>query len=384
MNKSLEYQFKQQLASYLDTTAEHIYLYYKGRVALYAILQAMQVGKGDEVILPAFTCVVVSNAIKYLGATPVYTDIDPDTYNADIAGIEKAISPRTKVIICQNTFGLSSNVDAIHRLARQHHIYTIEDCTHGFGGTYKGKPNGTYCDAAFYSTQWNKPFSTGVGGFAFIQNEMLEQNLAAINSRLERPSVKNTLSLGMLYFVREKLLSDKCYWHMISLYRWLSKHQLVQGSSSGIELCSLTQPQHYFKAMSAIQMKKGLQNIKKLPYMMQLRKHNARLYNDYLLKHNKTFVNPQLFPDHAFLKYPVLVWQKDKVLTLAEKQHIPLGEWFCSPIHPVRENWETWNLHAKDFPVAMEKSQQILNLPTDEKNIEKILQFLDNINEFLV
>jgi hypothetical protein len=84
------------------------------------------------------------------------------------------------------------------------------------------------------------------------------------------------------------------------------------------------------------------------------------------------------------LKYPVLVWQKDKVLTLAEKQHIPLGEWFCSPIHPVRENWETWNLHAKDFPVAMEKSQQILNLPTDEKNIEKILQFLDNINEFLV
>ena len=55
MNKSLEYQFKQQLASYLDTTADHIYLYYKGRVALYAILQAMQVGKGDEVILPAFT-----------------------------------------------------------------------------------------------------------------------------------------------------------------------------------------------------------------------------------------------------------------------------------------------------------------------------------------
>ena len=83
MNKSLEYQFKQQLASYLDTTADHIYLYYKGRVALYAILQAMQVGKGDEVILPAFTCVVVPNAIKYLGATPVYTDIDPDTYTID-------------------------------------------------------------------------------------------------------------------------------------------------------------------------------------------------------------------------------------------------------------------------------------------------------------
>ena len=384
MNKSLEYQFKQQLASYLDTTADHIYLYYKGRVALYAILQAMQVGKGDEVILPAFTCVVVPNAIKYLGATPVYVDIDPHTYNADIAGIEKAISPRTKVIICQNTFGLSSNVDAIHRLARQHHIHTIEDCTHGFGGTYKGKPNGTYCDAAFFSTQWNKPFSTGVGGFAFIQDKTLEQNLAIVNSNLEQPAIKDTMSLRMLYFVREKLLSEKRYWNMVAIYRWLSKHQLVQGSSSGMEICSVAQPNHYFKAMSAIQMKKGLQNVKKLPGIMQLRKHNARLYNDYLLKHNKTFVNPQLFPDHAFLKFPVLVKQRERVLALAEKQHIPLGEWFCSPIHPVRENWETWNLHAKDFPVAMEKSRQILNLPTDEKNIEKILQFLDNINEFLV
>ena len=184
MKKDIAQQYKTAIATYLNTSSEHIYLYYKGRVALYAILKAMQVQQGDEVIIPAFTCVVVPNAIKYLGATPVYVDIDPVTYNADMQCLKRAITEHTKVIICQNTFGLSSNVEEIQSLARSRQIYTIEDCTHGFGGTYHGKPNGSYCDAAFYSTQWNKPFSTGVGGFALVQNQMLQQRMTEVNNQL--------------------------------------------------------------------------------------------------------------------------------------------------------------------------------------------------------
>ena len=128
----------------------------------------MGVKDNDEVILPAFTCVVVPNAIMYLKAKPVYIDINPETYNISIEKIDEAITENTKVIICQNTFGLSSNIEDIIQIAKKNNLFTIEDCTHGFGGYDNGKPNGTYCDAAFYSTQWNKPFSTGIGGFLVV------------------------------------------------------------------------------------------------------------------------------------------------------------------------------------------------------------------------
>ncbi|MCB0824080.1 MAG: aminotransferase class I/II-fold pyridoxal phosphate-dependent enzyme, partial [Bacteroidales bacterium] len=152
--------YKEALASTLKN--ENIFLYWKGRVALFALLKAMGVSAGDEVILPGFTCVVVPNAIKYLGATPVYVDVLKEPMNPDVRNYENAISPKTKVIITQNTFGLSFEVDKIAALAKAKNIYSIEDCTHGFGGTFNGKPNGSYCDAAFFSTQWNKPFSTGI------------------------------------------------------------------------------------------------------------------------------------------------------------------------------------------------------------------------------
>lgn len=384
MKRDIEHQYKTSIAAYLHTSPDHIHLYYKGRVALYAILKAMDVHPGDEVVIPAFTCVVVPNAIKYLGATPVYVDIDPVTYNADLQCLQQAITERTKVIICQNTFGLSSNVEQIQALAHSRRIYTIEDCTHGFGGSYHGKPNGSYCDAAFYSTQWNKPFSTGVGGFAWVQNPELASKIAAVNSQMEPTTRKDTLSLSMLYFVREKILTEKRYWWMIRLYRWLSRHNLVQGSSGGAELISTLMPDHYFKALSPTQMKKGLQNLQHLGDALNLRKSNARIYNDYLRQHGKTAVNPALFDDHSFLKFPLLVSQREKVLEMAEKKHIPLGEWFCSPIHPVCEHWEQWDLQGDKYPIAVEKASQMLNLPTDEKNPDKVIHFLEEINDYIL
>ena len=115
---------------------------------------------GDEVILPGLTCVVVPNAILYAGFVPVYVDIDPDTFNMEPSQIEAKITNKTKVIIIQNTFGLSSNIEDVLDIAKKYQLITIDDCTHGFGGSYNGNPNGGMTDAVFYSSQWNKPFST--------------------------------------------------------------------------------------------------------------------------------------------------------------------------------------------------------------------------------
>lgn len=382
--KDTELEYKTGLAKRLDASPDDIFLYWKGRVALYALLQAMNVGEGDEVILPAFTCVVVPNAILYLKARPVYVDIDPKTYNIDVEKIEAAITPKTKVLISQNTFGFSSNVEKICEIARQHQLLTIEDCTHGFGGTYKGKYNGTYCDTAFFSTQWNKPFSTGIGGFALVTNENLKHKLELVNSALESTTSKDKLSLSILYFIREKILTEKRYWRMVKLYRWLSNHKFVQGSSSGIEIETAQMPSHYFKGISTTQMKKGIANLAKLDDMLSLRKANAAIYSNYLQSHGKTFVPTEQFSDHSFLKYPLLVKERFTVMRLAEENKIPLGEWFCSPLHPVKKHFEQWQLNPNDFPNAKYAAERMLNIPTDIKNIQRVLNFLTEIDQFVL
>ena len=380
----IELKYKTEIAKYLESSPDDIFLYWKGRVALYAILKAMDIHECDEVVLPAFTCVVVPNAIKYLGATPIYVDIDAKTYNFDLKQLESKITGSTKVIICQNTFGLSSNVEKVVEFAKMHNIKTVEDCTHGFGGTYKGKANGSYCDAAFYSTQWNKPYSTGVGGFALVTDKDLKAKLEKINTNLGPATFKDRISLSTLYFVREKILTDNRYWRMVKLYRWLSKHKLVQGSSSGTEIETTQMPSHYFKGMSTTQMKKGISNIVKLDKMLPLRKTNAATYSEYLKSKGKTYVPNEQFQDHSFLKYPFLVKERETVMRIAEENKIPLGEWFCSPIHPVHEKFEQWDFCECEFPVATKYSSEMLNLPTDVADTTPILRFLDKIEDYLL
>ncbi|MCQ2283436.1 MAG: aminotransferase class I/II-fold pyridoxal phosphate-dependent enzyme [Bacteroidales bacterium] len=381
--RDIELKYKSKLSEYLHASSDDVFLYWKGRVALYAILRAMGVGEGDEVIVPAFTCVVVPNAIKYLKAKPVYVDIDPKTYNVAVSQIESKISDKTKVLICQNTFGLSSNIEQLLEIAQRHHLYTIEDCTHGFGGTYHGKPNGSYCDAAFYSTQWNKPFSTGLGGFALVANRDLHKKIEQVNVSLEKTTLKDSISLSLLYFVREKILTDRRYWRMVKMYRWLSKYKFVQGSSSGVEIESTEMPSHYFKALSQTQMKKGLSNVEKIDTLLDLRKRNARIYNEYLESKGKTIVSPELFADHSFLKYPLLVRNREDVLRMAEENCVPLGEWFCSPIHPVMEHWDLWDFNGEDYPQAVKYAALLVNLPTDVAQTDSVLRFLDKILDWV-
>lgn len=379
-----EEKYKTAIASYLAAEKEDIFLYWKGRVALYALLKAINVKEGDEVIVPAFTCVVVPNAIKYCGATPIYVDINSTTYNTDIDKIEEKITPRTKVILCQNTFGLSSNVEELVSLAKKYNLYTIEDCTHGFGGTYNGKPNGTFCDAAFFSTQWNKPFSTGIGGFAYCKDDNLKEMLNRVNLELDKANAKDNFSLSLLYFVREHILVNSLYWQMLKIYRWLSKKNLILGSSSGEELVSTQMPRNYFKGISKSQIKKGYTAITNFSKTLQLRKENALIYSSYLKKNGKIYVNEALFENHAFLKYPLLVKDKTEVLYLANKMNIPLGEWFCSPLHPVMENLERWDMNTELFPQTCQVAAQIVNLPTDTQSIEKILVFLRKIESMII
>jgi dTDP-4-amino-4,6-dideoxygalactose transaminase len=363
---------------------ERVYFYWKGRVALYALLKAMGVGHGDEVILPAYTCVVVPNAILYLGAKPVYVDVLDSTYNMDINTVESAITKHTKVIICQNTYGLSTNLQKLNALATKYNLLTIEDCTHGFGGSYEGIPNGLSCDAAFYSTQWNKPFSTGIGGFSVTSKPEISERLTDLNSKLISPSFAELLNLRILYFVRRFLINDATYWPLVQFYRWLSRNNFVVGSSSGEEIVSVKKPKGYFKAFSHVQAKEGLRTLPKLDTDLALRKKNAQLYTSFLKKNGKNHVTDNVFPNHSFLKYPLLVKHRSEFMDLAKKHRISLGDWFNSPLHPVDNNLSAWQFERNKFPVAHYLSCHVVNLPTTPKDINKIILFLEKHSEFIV
>lgn len=344
----------------------------------------MGIKEGDEVILPAFTCVVVPNAILYLGAIPVYVDIERETYNTSLDRIREKVTNKTKCVIIQNTFGLSSEVEEIVAYANQNKLRTIEDCTHGFGGTYGGKPNGVFAEASFFSTQWNKPFSTGVGGFLHLKNKEYLEALLEVNQELVQPTFKEKMMLGILIKARKFLLTPSTYWFLLRSYRFLSRKGIVVGSSSGEEITGITQPTDYFKGFSNIQAREGVKSINKLDKNLKLRKKNATLFNQFLKQNDKVFVAEELFNNHSFLKFPILVKNRELFKQRAEQASVNLGDWFVSMIHPIEDCFGNWKLTPQEFPVANEISKQMLNLDTDSRSVEKIIKFLeDNKEEIL-
>jgi perosamine synthetase len=132
--------------------------------ALHLAALALELGSGDEVIVPAFTWVTSANSAEYVGAKPVFVDIDLSTFNIDPNGLEAAITPRTKAIVAVHLFGLAGPMDEIRAIAEPHGIAVIEDAACAIGTTYKGAPVGAIGDIGCFSFHPRKAVTTGEGG----------------------------------------------------------------------------------------------------------------------------------------------------------------------------------------------------------------------------
>jgi perosamine synthetase len=344
-----------------------LFYFWKGRVALYAILKALNIGPGDEVILPGFTCVVVPNAILYLGATPIYADIEPDTYNLSAATVEPLITGRTRLILAQNTFGLSVDLDPIMALAQQHNLVVIEDCAHGLGGSYRGKHNGTVAHAAFFSSQWSKPISTGLGGVAYTQDDAIAAKIEEIMTRMPKPSLSHQGILHAQVLVRPLADNPALHYLLISTYRFLTrKLGLSVGSNSGSELNSLTMPQGYVQRMGLLQQRKWEYDLTMIDAKVKQRQKVATQYDDFF---TSTGIKPPYRPDyakHGMLRYTLRMTNRDQLLNKARKMHIPVGDWFVSPLYPIVGDLTRWGYCAGRCPVAEQACREVINLFTDK------------------
>ncbi len=145
-----------------------------GTDALLVPLMALGIGPGDEVITTAFSFIATAETIVLAGATPVYVDIDPKTFNIDPAQIERAITPKTKAIMPVSLYGQVADMDAINAIAKKHGLHVIEDSAQSFGATYKGKRSCSFTTAAGTSFFPAKPLGCyGDGGAIFTNDEKL-------------------------------------------------------------------------------------------------------------------------------------------------------------------------------------------------------------------
>jgi len=144
-----------------------------GTATMQTCLMAAGVGPGDEVIVPALTMASTALVALHVNATPIFADIDPDTFTIDPADVERKITPRTKAIIPVSIYGLSMDMDPLMALAKKHRLTVIEDNAQCFLGQYKGRLVGTLGHAASFSFQGSKHMTCGDGGVMITDDEAL-------------------------------------------------------------------------------------------------------------------------------------------------------------------------------------------------------------------
>jgi perosamine synthetase len=353
--------------------------FWKGRVALYAILKSLGIGSGDEVILPGFTCVVVPNAIRFAGARPVFADIAARTYNLNPSSVEESITPRTRALIVQHTFGIPADLDSLLAISKRHGLAVIEDCAHALGSTHRGLPLGGFGDAAFFSSQWSKPFTTGLGGLAITSDERIAKRLQIVTEQFADPPGKQVMRLRAQYELYRRFFSPRLYWQAVGILKQMSRWRLFVASSSETEL-EAAEPVDKEWRMSAFQAKVGVRQIKDLERNVAHRRTLATFYEDYLKGHGWELPETLEHSECAFLRYPIRVANKSELLQKAEYSRVEIGSWFDSALHPIRHSLERFGYSEGQCPVAEQTANEVINLPVhlgvSAREAEQIVNFV--------
>ncbi len=362
------------------------YYFYKGRVALYALLKSFGIGSGDRVLLPGYTCIVVPSAIRYLGALPEYADIDPVSFNSRLADYEETYrrlvkekkETTLKAVIIQHTYGNpNSDTEALVAWAKEKELLVLEDAAHVNGVSIGENPVGSFGDGAFFSTQWSKPFTTGLGGIARLNNEKFAIKLAKLEGEAPLPSSKEDFILRLQLTAHSLLLNPRIYWLAIKTHRALAKAGIFVGSS---EVCELAgeMPNNYLQKMGPLQKNLLQKRSRQMPEVNAYRLKLVAWY-DQLLEAKGMAV----FPREAgaiLIRYPLRVKDKPKCLAVAESSRIELGEWFEHPLHPAGCALTGLNWQEDYCPTAVTAAKEVINLPVHPritfKEAQRIVDFV--------
>ncbi len=355
-----------------------------GRAALMAILEALEMKKGDEVLLQAFTCNSAVNPISNRGAKPVFVDID-ETLNMDPEDLKKKITSCSKAVMLQHTFGWPAQIEEISEIARENNLFLIEDCAHSLGAEYKGKFCGAFGEAAFFSFGRDKIISSVFGGMAVTNNEKIGERINEFREKLDYPSN---------FWIFQQLLHPILINFLVLPAYGLNEHlgRIILGIFHKFSILSKAVykkekrgesvkyfPKRFPNALAIL----ALNQFRKLERFNEHRRKIAKFYEDNLrnqfdlpLSKEKKDISP------TFMRYPVLVRKNtDEILEASRKRKIYLDDgWRKNPVVPPDTEINKIGYFLGSCPGAEEIAKSIVNLPTHVnislKKAQKIVDFL--------
>jgi dTDP-4-amino-4,6-dideoxygalactose transaminase len=370
------------LKSKLDTA--NIYTFAAGRQGFYTILKTIDIKTDDEVIIPSFTCIVVPNAIIYAGAKPIYCDISESDFNIDISKIESLVTPKTKVLYAQHTFGQMCDIDAIKSLAKKYNLVVVEDTALALGAKLDGKYAGTIGDFGYYSTDRSKVINTGLGGIVSVNNPIYIKSFSRLYEELPYISKDYTKKIALTFIINLITLNPIFYWFGKFLNAVLFKLKVTTYflDEPYIDKKSIIKYPYPAK-LSNIFAKVGINQIQHLDINLKNRKNIVKYYNNILNIYSDEYINNH---QNIFLRYSFLVKNRD----YWEKRFsskIDLSIWFKTIASGKSNNFEEINYKVGSNRISEYVCEHIFNLPThnniEVKRLEKLLKELKNSNDII-
>ena len=326
---------KELLANYFDRSPEQIFLFGAGRMSVYNLLKSINVKADDEVIVAGYTCVVLTNAVKFAGCKVRYVDIDINSLNLDTSAVINAVSDKTKAIIVPHNFGIP--YEDIQKLKSQFpNVIIIEDVAHTFGSEAGSMKCGTIGDAGFFSLEYSKPLSSGLGGLMIINNKDLLENFDKSYRTLSFMSFGMAFKIYLTFRAYVLLASKRTMFWQQKALAVLSKLNLIYRTSEKEVQGEL--PENYpvkLRPFLATFLYVQLQNIDRINE--QKREIVQRLDKAFL-----DFEDIVHYPlrNNVLVRYPIVFKERvptDKVQKIIQDgfaKGYNFGVWFNDVVHP--------------------------------------------------
>jgi perosamine synthetase len=370
LSKNLEKEFKKYLG------VKYAFSFNSGRSALMAILESLGLEKDNEVLLQAFTCNAAVNPIIWSGLKPIYVDCNEETFNIDITDLERKITPKSKAVMIQHTFGLPVDVEKILEICQKNNLILIEDCAHSLGVTYKDRKVGTFGKASFFSLGRDKVISSVYGGIAVTNDDFLAKKIEDYQKKIGYPSY---------YWIFQQLLHPPLMnWLILPTYKIFGKYLLILLQSCKILSKAVhwkekraAKPCYFPKRLPDSLALLAQNQLKKLKRLNLHRKELADFYRQQLK--DTSFVLPTE-TEQIYLRFTVKHPKAHEIIKKAWQSNLLIGDWYNSVIAPIDTKLDKFGYIKGSCPKAEKLSRETLNLPThiniSKDSAEKIINFI--------
>lgn len=335
-----------------------------GRSALWAFFKALGI-VGTEIIMPAYTCVVVAHAIVLSGNTPRFVDITLCDYNMDLDQVESAINERTQAIVATHLFGYPLDVERLSQIVRQaearygHKIWIIQDCAHSFGARWKGKLVCNEGDVALFGLNISKTITSIFGGMLTSNDAVLTQTLREWrDSHFVRPSAFKASRRSLYLLAIYPAFNEAIY----GLVDWLQENTpLLNRLTKAYHLDEMIQlPPDYADQMLGVEARIGLIQLSKYAEIVRRRHMNACYYKEHLQTVPGLDL-PPIVDGATYSHFVIRVPDRSVMLRTMKSKGIQLGQLIEYSV-PNMEAYAPYG-RGHSFPNSLVSSRTTVNLP---------------------